>query len=290
MKKLYDPLPAGGAPVFTETLNEVIQGEIWKALEGVLSTLDITTLYPLNYQQDPGSSGFEIGTGIIVAGGDFTDGGTGYTIAAGIAYFPQTKLFAEFTETVVTGTGNNIYISPGTASNTTKTFFDGSSKNYYTTQDCDKVVSGVTGATSGLSEWVRIEYAEEIGGKSLMGHPYLGNVFKMLALSTLDSSQIALTMNDNWTGSTSYRRVGRIGHLHIDATNSASATVDTIGTLPSTGLEHYRPLYNIVGFARGATSGTLYDVTINATSGDIVIVGASGVTETSIDGEITFMI
>jgi hypothetical protein len=45
-----------------------------------------------------------------------------------------------------------------------------------------------------------------------------------------------------------------------------------------------------VGFARGSTSGTLYDVTISASTGKIEIVGANGVTETSIDGEVTFMV
>lgn len=70
MRKFFSPLPDGGAPIYNQELNGVLQKEFWDIIENVMGSI----LY--------GSS-----PNVIVSGGEITNNGDGtLNITSGIAY------------------------------------------------------------------------------------------------------------------------------------------------------------------------------------------------------------
>jgi len=288
MKKLYDPLPAGGAPIFTEALNDVIQGELWDVLEAMLSSVNILNAYPLAQQDDPAAGGlFPRSTGLIISGGDVTDNTTDWDMAAGIAILPASKKIVRFPALAGIGNTSHVVISEDTAVTTQKTFFDGSSKNYYE----DVPGKSVENDSPTPSEFVSVQKNESAGGNSFMGHPTIGNYFKSLAYSCFDGGEIQMTgLSSSWTSAGYYRRIGDIVHIELRATGATAATADAIYTFPAPGTrENYRPARNIKAIAIG-TTGTIYPVTIIASTGIMSIVGGSSSTETQIDAQIQYYV
>lgn len=289
MKKLYDPLPVGGAPLFTETLNDVIQAELWDALEAMLSSVNILNAFPLVIQDDPAAGGlFPKSTGFIISGGDVTDNGGSWDMDAGVAILPVSKKIVRFPALTTINNVHHVVISEDTSVVTQKEFFDGATKNYY------EEISGVSvadAATGGLTEWVSVQKSESAGGQSYMGWPTIGNYFKTLAYSCFDGGDIQMTgLSSSWTAGGYYRRVGDLVHIDLRATGATPASADAIFTMPAPGTrENYRPARDIKAIAIG-TTGTIYPVTIIAATGVVSIVGGSASTETQIDAQIQYYV
>ena len=215
MKKLYDPLDTGGAPVFTETLNDIIQTEVWDALEGILSSVDI------RYAQ--ASTGFGTGPadslGLVVSGGAITDNGATWDLAAGVAYFPVNKIFARFPATAGIASANGALIEiDGSATTLQKEFFDGANKNYsveYVATVNETVIPPVPSVGA-------IEYAQVLpkGTGSFPNNytafPSLGNILKSMGEIAHDGALTSLTPANGWGLVTAgeYRKVG--GQVFIE--------------------------------------------------------------------------
>ena len=70
MRKFFDPMPAGGAPIYTQELNDALSKQMYLTIESLMNALT------------------DVISGIIVSGGSITDAGGGtYNIGAGIAFF-----------------------------------------------------------------------------------------------------------------------------------------------------------------------------------------------------------
>ena len=134
MKKLVDPLSAGGAPIFaTETLSEVLTTEVWDAMQAILGSVT-PSKYNALFATD----------NMVLSGGVPSDGGGGtIDFTAGIAYFPSAGgIIARFPAAVGVTPGflNVVSIRLQTATTEQKTFFDSSSKDY--TQTYTALING----------------------------------------------------------------------------------------------------------------------------------------------------
>ncbi len=108
MRKLNNPMPSGGAPFTNEDLNDVFQGEIWAAMQAMLS----------QYDSDA--------EGVIVSGCVVTPNASNFDMTAGIVY-----LNGEFMRVdAVTNQTFTKYIKASTPTNVTRTFNDAASKTF----------------------------------------------------------------------------------------------------------------------------------------------------------------
>jgi len=285
MKKLYDPLPAGGAPVFTETLNDIIQTEVWDVLEGILSSVDI------RYAQ--ASTGFGTGSadslGLIISGGEITDNGATWDLAAGIAYFPVNKVFARFPATTGIASANGALIEiDGSTTTTQKEFFDGANKNYSIEYAATVNETTIPPTPSvGAIEYAQV-FPKGTGSfpNNYVAFPSLGNILKSMGEIAHDGDLLSLTPANGWGLSTAgeYRKVG--GQVFIEIHGApGSATTDVCAQIPS----GYRPRVSAYSAFMGSTSNTLYPAYVNSSTGDIYIVGGQGSGETLITGNFTYL-
>lgn len=101
-------MPSGGAPFTNEDLNDVFQGEIWAAMQAMLS----------QYDSDA--------EGVIVSGCVVTPNASNFDMTAGIVY-----LNGEFMRVdAVTNQTFTKYIKAAAATNVTRTFNDAASKTF----------------------------------------------------------------------------------------------------------------------------------------------------------------
>jgi len=285
MKKLYNPLPTGGAPVHTETLNTT-ELEIYAALEGILSKLDPALAYPIKYQAAPSTN--YVSTGIIVSGGGVTDNTTDWDLAAGIAYFPVAGRFARFAAEATIDNADYAMITLDSPAVTQKTFFDAANKNYYE-EYAASVATLTPPAAEPVVEYVCVRKASYMEGTD-MGHPTFGNIIGNLNAFVIAEEPTAMTPTSPWTNPSSfstYRKIGERVHLNIAAGNSAAAGADVFATLPAA----YRSYTENpgVGVAYGETTNNLYPVIVDPATGNISIVGASGITESKIRANFSFL-
>lgn len=132
MKKYIDPIPDGGAPLHNNRLNTELQKEFWDAIEATLSTFSLNP-----------TGNF----GIIISGCAITPNGGNFDIAAGIVF-----LNGEFMRLpAATNQTFTKYIAPKAASNITKIFGDGASKNLIVVKDAELV-----GAAPGAGQYITI--------------------------------------------------------------------------------------------------------------------------------------
>ena len=287
MKKLYNPLPAGGAPLYTETLDEALQLELWDVIEGILSDVDPHTGYPELWQATP--TIFNLTNGFIVGGGDVTDNTTTWDIADGVVYFPATKQFARFTGQTGILASEIAVIQLDAPVVTQKTFFDATLKNYYETYTAS--VSKILSTSTAPSDAVVVRKdAELIGYENiLMGHPTFGNFLNQINKWVVDNGKQTVTILNSWIdGGCFYRKMGGVVHVGINVTGAVGATNDTIFTLPASG--NYRPAAAEVatGIAVSTVSGNFYPVTVDS-SGNVSIVGAAGTAETILLAQFSFL-
>jgi len=281
MKKLYNPLATGGAPVFTETVNNT-EVELWAALEGMLKHLDPTEFYPDTYQAAPTTN--YVSTGIIVSGGDVTDNTTDWDLAAGVAYFPVAGRFARFAAEATIDNADYAMITLDSPVTTQKTFFDAANKDYFV-EYLASVATLTPPAAEPVVEYVCVRKAKIMETFSYMGHPTFGNILSQITNLIGAGEDSVLTPAGNWTGSGSYAiNLGKFTEIHLLANSAASAITDVFcSTLPS----KFQPVYDVVGHAIG-TTGAIYPVHID-TSGNINIIGGSGQAETNITGQVLFL-
>ena len=283
MKKLYNPLPTGGAPVFTETLND-LESELWTGVQAIFNTLDPTDMYPDAWRLAP--STYYVSTGIVVSGGEVTDNTTDWDMAAGIAYFPVTGKFARFAAEATIDNADHAMITLDSPAVTQKTFFDASNKNYY--EEYTASVATLTPpAAEPVVEYVCMRKSREAASLCRMGHPTFGNIIFQLANFVGPGVFTVLTPTNGWTGTSSYaNNYGQFTKITLSAETAISAGTDVFcSTLPS----KYQPaLTPVIGHVIGSTSGTIYPVHID-TGGNITIIGGSGQTETYIQGNILFL-
>jgi len=283
MKKLYNPLPTGGAPLFTETVNTT-EVELWAAIEGMLKHLDPTLSYPDTYQAAPTTN--YVSTGIIVSGGDVTDNTTDWDLAAGVAYFPVAGRFARFAAEATIDNADYVMITLDSPTTTQKTFFDAANKNYWV-EYAASVATLTPPAAEPVVEYVCVRKVEVLENYSRMGHPTFGNMINQLNEMVGPGELTVITPVNGWTSSfpaTHAVKMGRLVQIAIFAQSAASATTDVfVNALPS----KFQPTLDVVGHAVGQTSGTIYPVIVSGAN--ITIVGGFGQTETSIDGQIDFL-
>jgi hypothetical protein len=288
MKKLYNPLPAGGAPLYTETLDDALQLEIWDAIEGILSDVDPHDGYPFALRNTPTLG--KVTNGFLISGGAVTDNGATWDIADGIVYFPATKQFARFAGITGVVTATEVVIIQLDAPVVTqKTFFDATLKNYYETYTATASVHIATNPTP--SDAVVVYKDEVLGGfpNTLMGHPTFGNHINQINKWTVDNGKQTVIILNSWTdGGCFYRKMGGVVHVGINVGNSVGATNDIVFTLPATG--NYRPAATEIatGIAVATVSGNSYPVTVNS-NGDVAIVGASTQPEGPIFAQFSFL-
>lgn len=283
MKKLYNPLPAGGAPLYTETLDDALQVEIWDALEGILSDVDPELAYPKAVRD----FGAPLQGGFIINGGAVTDNTTTWDIADGIVYFVGTKQFARFIGQTGILPTEVALIQLDSPVVTQKTFFDATLKNYYETYTAS--VTKQSTATLVPAGAIVVRQLEALGNlpNTLMGHPTFGNFLNEINIWTLDNGKQTITPLNAWIdGGCFYRKLGGTVHVGLAVTNSAGATNDIVFQLPA----DYRPAVaeTATGIAVATTSGNSYPITVVST-GDVSIVGASGQAEGGIYAQFSFL-
>jgi hypothetical protein len=112
MKKLINPIAAGGAPLFGDTVLTPVFADIYAAIESILYNIVSET------------------EGVIVKGCVVTPNVSNWDCTSGIVYLNGKYMdFAGFTNQPTT-----TYIVPATTVNTPKTFFDGVSRNLLVTE------------------------------------------------------------------------------------------------------------------------------------------------------------
>jgi len=130
MKKVVNPLPTGGAPIFgTELIAEVVSQETWDAVESILRGVDWGKFRnKLNGVNNPN---------LVLSGGVITTG----NVTAGIAYFPNVDngVIARFPSSATISGAFNIHLEAELIEQ--KPFFDGPNKDYFTTRTCT-IVNG----------------------------------------------------------------------------------------------------------------------------------------------------
>lgn len=143
MKKLINPIPSGGMPVFgTESLSEILSVELWTAAEAMLGTL-----LPSKYSTLIGNNN------MVLIGGEPTSLGGGlFDISAGIAYFPDSLTAPGAIAAFPAATGVNpgllgsLSIDLGAPITEQKTFADAGVKDYAITYSA--VVDGAAAAST----------------------------------------------------------------------------------------------------------------------------------------------
>lgn len=108
MRKLNNPMPSGGAPFTNEDLNDVFQGEIWAAMQAMLSQYDSDS------------------EGVIVSGCAVTPNASNFDMTAGIVYLNGEFMRVE----AVTNQTFTKYIKASAAVNVARTFNDAASKTF----------------------------------------------------------------------------------------------------------------------------------------------------------------
>lgn len=168
MKKLVNPIDAGGAPLFaTETFSELLSAEIWDAMESLFNNLEAS-------RYDSGSSSGTV-SGFILTGIDITpQGGDLYDVSAGIVFFPEIGI-ARYAGTTGVSTTSFISINPGTPVIEQKTFFDTVDKDYSTT------VPAELSTSAGLTGGVVIR----VSSNEVIWRPTIDNILSSISGDTL---------------------------------------------------------------------------------------------------------
>jgi len=167
MKKIIDPLPAGGAPIFaTETVSEILTKEVWDAMESLFELLH-GSLYLRGTTSGVG--------GIILSGCEVTpQGGNLYDVSAGILFHPTVGI-ARYAGATGISTTLSIYLNPDTPVVEQKTFADAGVKDYSTT------ISTAVSTSVGLTGGVRIV----VDSNTVVWRPTLDNILASLTGDTL---------------------------------------------------------------------------------------------------------
>lgn len=143
MKKILTPVANGGAPWSNDTLQGILNAEVWTALEALLQNISL-----------PSATG---NVGVIVSGCNVTLNGAGpnYNCSSGYVYLAgQFMYFPGFSNLALPQ-----YIIPNALINTQKTFLDGVARNFITQQD-----AGVTATVPGSGQYISLTTTGNLGG------------------------------------------------------------------------------------------------------------------------------
>lgn len=157
MRRLINPVPAGGAPINNEQLNDIFQIEIHDCIEALLSPFDADV------------------QGVIVSGCVITGGGP-YAISAGVVY-----LNGEFMR-LPAATGQTLpkYIAAKAISYVTKTFADQVTKNLIEVKEAE-----LLGAAPGAGQYVAITTTTDPDDRRLI------NIFTNKQIATAFQSTLS---------------------------------------------------------------------------------------------------
>jgi hypothetical protein len=190
MKKYVNPIPAGGAPLHNNRLITELNGELWDAIQGILT--------PFTNQLD-GNNGF------IISGCDITPNAANFDISAGIVFLDGQfmRLPAATNQTFTK------YIAAKAVSYETKVFADGGTKNLIEVKEAELV-----GAAPGSGHYITI--SSLISARN--------NYFKNVTPGTeyVDISAVETTRIIN-------RKIVEIGAWDMDATSEKVITSAILG-------------------------------------------------------------
>jgi len=232
-RKFIDPMPAGGAPIYTQELNAALTREIYLGFQSMMNALT------------------DIIAGIIVSGGAVSNNGDGtYNIGSGVAFFQSDVAaddggdFMEFD--AATNLTLPFYINQSTPITEQIEFADAATKDYIVNKRAE-VSQSASGATIIINSFP--------AGDHIYLETFVVNTFALQ--SVVDS------LNSLTTQLSSHEALTATAHFDHRSPRFI-ATIDSDGTI----LKQYNRNNNGVVFNNSSTGQ--YDITVDGIALDTV--------------------